>query len=143
MEALLAFCQLSTEWHVSQCGSDGMRFVTIPTAYHIWRYIEDGARAYQGYTTLNPDWIATFCPTALKKANRDRLKATQPAIQGPELLVGPSPADGPLTPVLSTELDQLRGSPHQHELTLQQAVTEKAPLQEQLQAMQGLSLIHI
>ena len=51
-------------------------------------------------------------------------------------LWAPSPADGPLTPVLSTELDQLRASHRQHEIALQQAVTDKAQLQAQLHTMQ-------
>ena len=98
-ESILAFCQLSTEWLVSQRGADGMPYITIPAAYHIWRCVEGGVRAYQGYTTMNPGWVATFGPTALKKANRDRLIATQSAIQAGEPSTIASPVEGPLTPL--------------------------------------------
>ena len=36
-----------------------------------------GVRAYNGYYTQDATWLATFCPTALKKGNLGRLKPAQ------------------------------------------------------------------
>ena len=67
LESIMAFCQLTTEWHSPAADLKAMDFVTVPVAYQIWAYIEAGVRMYYHYTQSGPNWMANFCPTALKK----------------------------------------------------------------------------
>ena len=62
LECILAFCQLSTERHDPTGGPRGLRYLTTAAASHIWKYIETGVRAYNGYYTQDATWMATFCP---------------------------------------------------------------------------------
>ena len=67
LECILAFCQLSTEWHDPAGGPHGLGVLAISAAYHFWKYIEVGVRAYNRYYTQDATWMSTFCPTTLKK----------------------------------------------------------------------------
>ena len=64
----------------------GLSYLTIPAAHQIWQYIETGVHTYNGYYVQDPSWMASFCPTALTKSNRDRLRTSQSPY-------GPSGAD--------------------------------------------------
>jgi hypothetical protein len=44
-------------------GADiGFAFATVPLAYQIWDYTEQGIRAYAGWVRENPNWTAKTCP---------------------------------------------------------------------------------
>ena len=72
LESILAFCQLTTEWHCPAGGLKGMSYVRVQIAHQFGKLCKGGARTYRGCTVAGPQWMANFCPAALKKSNRNR-----------------------------------------------------------------------
>ena len=81
VEAILAFCQLSILWPQPQEDLPAVTYITPSLADQSLEFIEKGLRQHDSYVRKDPGWLEQFVPTDLKKGHRDRLKATQSAVQ--------------------------------------------------------------